>query len=454
MPLPPTTANQAPAPTGAPKARHHAGDLAESVGERVFLCGWIEKIQRKRGRARMTIRDRTGSVPAFCNQPDAVAALESATPESAVSVAGMVRQAKDGAGAQLEVDEVEVVGLAESPLPLDASSDIQERLDHRFLDLRSRDRFVIFNVGATVEAAMREYLADQGFVSIHSPKISGGGSESGAAVFELPYFGDSACLVQSVQFYAQLAIGGGFDRVYELGPVFRAENSVTNRHATEFTVLHVELGWIDSHAALMDLEEGLIRHTLAVVADRHGAEIERQFGLKVAPFEEPIPRISVSQAVELLGEDSAVAETGDVSARMERELGKHVHEKHGHDFVFLTDYPKAARPFYTMVAESEGETTARSSTNSFDLLWRGTEITSGGQREHRYDRLRAQAEADLDQESVENYLEKHFLEMFRYGCPPHGGFGIGIDRFLMILLAQPSLRETSFIFRGPERFMP
>jgi aspartyl/asparaginyl-tRNA synthetase len=451
--VPSTDAVSTPAPTDTGAAKSFVGDLIESVGKQVLLCGWIEEIQRKGSRVRMSVRDRTGSVRVVCSEPTAVAALEAATPECAISVVGTARAARDGKGIELEVEGVETVVPAGSPLPIQGRADVHERLNHRFLDLRAPDKFAIFNVRATVESAMREYLSGERFISIHTPKISGGGSESGAAVFELPYFGHSACLVQSVQFYAQLAIGGGFDRVYEIGPVFRAENSVTNRHATEFTCLHVEFAWMDSHEALMDLEEALIRHTLAAVGDRHGSEIERHFGLRIEPFEEPIPRISLAQAVEDLGVDGAVAETGQVSARMERELSKYVHENTGHDFVFLTDYPKAARPFYTMVADSDDGATA-GTTRSFDLLWRGVEITSGCQREHRYDRLRAQAEVDLEQRAIEHYLEEHYLEMFRFGCPPHGGFGIGIDRFLMILLAQPSLRETCFVFRGPERFMP
>ncbi|HEU4599512.1 MAG TPA: aspartate--tRNA(Asn) ligase [Solirubrobacterales bacterium] len=441
-----------PAPPGAGVARSYAADLIDSVGKQVLLCGWVEKVQHKGDRVRMTVRDRTGSVSAVCRDPEAVAALEPATPECAVAIVGTVLEARGGSGAVLAVERVAAMAPAASPLPLEGKADIHERLNRRFFDLRAPDKFAIFNIRATVESAMRDYLNGEGFIGIHTPKISGGGSESGAAVFELPYFGESACLVQSVQFYAQMAIAAGFDRIYEIGPVFRAENSVTNRHATEFTCLHIEFGWIDSHETLMKLEEDLIRHTLSAVSDRHGPEIERHFGLRVKPFEEPIPRISLAEAVEALGEDPEIAETGQVSARMERDLGKYVHENFGHDFVFLTDYPRAARPFYTKVAEADDQTAA--STRSFDLLWRGVEITSGCEREHHYDRLRAQAEEDLEQEAIEHYLEEHYLEMFRFGCPPHGGFGIGIDRFLMILLAQSSLRETCLIFRGPERFMP
>lgn len=448
------TVTGAPASTAAETARGYAGELLDLVGERVLLCGWIDEIQRKKMRVRMSVRDRTGFVRATCGEPEAVAALEAATPECAVSVVGTVRQSRAGEGVQLEIEEVRTVVPADSPLPIQGNADLHERLDHRYLDLRTPDKFTIFNVRATVESAIREYLSGLGFISIQTPKISGGGSESGAAVFEVPYFGDTACLVQSVQFYAQMAIGSGFDRIFEIGPVFRAENSVTNRHATEFTCLHVELGWIDSHEALMDLEEALVRHVLTVVSERHGQEIERYFGLRVEPFEEAVPRISLQEAVEALGEDEEVVETGQVSARMERDLSKYVHQELGHDFVFLTDYPKASRPFYTMLDDSDGDVAGGTSTRSFDLLWRGVEITSGCQREHRHDRLRAQALVDLDEKAIEHYLDEHYLKMFRFGCPPHGGFGIGIDRFLMILLAQASLRETCFVFRGPERFMP
>lgn len=447
------TASEAPAPSAAGKARSYVAGLADSVGERVLLCGWIEEIQRKGDRARLKIRDRTGSVQASCAGPVA-SALETATPECAVSVLGTVKLPRDGNRVEFEIEEVETLAPAASPLPLQGRANIAERLDHRFLDLRAPDKSTIFSVGATVESAMREYLGQEDFISIHAPRISGGGSESGAAVFQLPYFGGDACLVQSVQFYAQMAVCGGLDRIYDIGPVFRAENSVTNRHATEFTIIHVELAWIESHETLMAVEEGLCRHVLEAVRDRHGREIERHFGLRVQPFTEPIPRISVAEAVEVLGEDPEVAETGDVSARMERDLGKYVHENFGHDFVFLTEHPKAARPFYTMLSDGEDGAPASTPTRSFDLLWRGTEITSGCQREHRYDLLRAQAETDLEPEALEHYLDEHYLEMFRFGPPPHGGFGIGIDRFMMILLAQASLRETSFVFRGPERFMP
>jgi aspartyl-tRNA synthetase len=302
----------------------------------------------------------------------------------------------------------------------------------------------VFDVQTTLEAAVRGFLLRAGFVEIHTPKITAGGSESGATVFELPYFGERACLAQSPQFYMQMAMAAGFDRVFEVGPVFRAEGGVTNRHATEFTCIDVELSWIDSHEELMTLEEDLLRHALTAVRDTHGAEIERCFGVPVEVPEAPVPRLPLSLARELSGDAS---DNGRLSHRAEQILSKHAREQSGHSWVFITDYPGEDRPFYTM-REGAG-------SRSFDLLWRGVEITSGCQREHRYHLLRAQVtEPGLASDSLSGYLEAYYFEMFRTGCPPHGGFGIGLNRLLMSLLGHSSIRDTSFVFRGPGRFVP
>jgi aspartyl/asparaginyl-tRNA synthetase len=430
--------------------RRYAGDLADASGQSVAVRGWVTAVQRKRDRVALTVRDHTGEVRCVSQDPAVLEALEPATPHSGVSVVGEVRPGR-GEGVQLEIETVESLLAAAEPLPLKGNTAGAERLDYRYFDLRDPEKFAVFNIFASVESAIRGYLAEQGFISIHAPRITGGGSESGAAVFELPYFGDTACLVQSIQFYAQMAIGAGFDRVFDVGPVFRAENSVTNRHATEFTCLHVELAWVQSHEDLMALEEALIRHVLEEVADQHGDEIEQLFGLRVNRLDAPIPRIPFARAIELVADDDEPR--AQLTARDERALSKYVHAELGHDFVFVTDFPGAERPFYTMAADGE-VADGVSETHSFDLLWRGVEITSGCQREHRSERLYDQARADLGEAALEQYLGKYYLDMFNYGCPPHGGFGIGLDRFLMLLLGQPSLQETSFVFRGPERFTP
>jgi aspartyl-tRNA synthetase len=327
-----------------------------------------------------------------------------------------------------------------------ARLDGESRLDLRYLDLRAESKVLIFEVGTTLLQAMREFLLRQEYIELHTPKITAGGSESGAAVFEVAYFDKKACLVQSPQFYMQLAMVAGFDRVFEVGPVFRAEPASTNRHAAEFTCIDVECSWIESCSELMDLEEALVRHALAVVRDRHGAEIRRQCGVDVEVPERAIPRIAFRDVRSLV--PSASDSASRMSHGAEEAICAFARERFGHSFVFVTDYPAADRPFYTM---RDQENTSR----SFDLMWRGIEVTSGCQREHRVESLRRQvAELGLVSDTLSLYLDKHYLEMFRHGCPPHGGFGIGLERFLMAMLGQPSIRETSFVFRGPGRFVP
>jgi aspartyl/asparaginyl-tRNA synthetase len=289
---------------------------------------------------------------------------------------------------------------------------------------------------------MRAFCFEQGLYELHSPKLSGGGSESGATTFEVEYFGATATLVQSAQFYMQMAMAAGFDRVFEIGPVFRNESGVTARHATEFTIAHFELSWIDSHEDLMQFEQELLRAVLAAVADAHGDEVERVLGVPIEAVPDRIPRVSLADTPNLTGESGV-----HLLGKAEQALSKQAQQEHGTSFVFLTDYPADARPFYTM---REG-----AFSRSFDLLWRGIELTSGGQREHRHEVLREQiADAGMSPEAVAEYLEPYFLEMFRHGCPPHGGFGIGINRLLMAMLGQPSIREASYVFRGPGRLFP
>lgn len=429
-----------------PDNRTFVADLPRLVGERVSLCGWLTSARKTKSLRFLVVHDRTGTTQAVVRDEDKARELDSLTAGSALRVVGVVRtcNAPRFGPVEVEVEGVDVLARADSPLPLDGVTDPDTRIDHRHLDLRRPEVALIFDVRSTLVTAAREWLLGQRFLEIQTPKITAGGSESGAAVFKLDYFGETACLVQSPQFYVQMAMAGGLDRVFELGPVFRAEPAVTNRHAAEFTCLDVEISWIESHHQLMDLEEALLRHALGAVRDRHSADIERLCGVPVEVPEGPIPRMTHAEAAAL---------TSGVGARLthgaEEQLCKRSRELHGHSFVFVSDYPAADRPFYTM--RSETPDTSR----SFDLLWRGTEITSGCQREHRSDRLRAQAgDAGLHAQALAGYLDRFYLQMFRYGCPPHGGFGIGLERLLMALLAQPSIRETSFVFRGPGRFVP
>jgi aspartyl-tRNA synthetase len=422
-----------------------AARLPQHIGERVLVCGWLTQVRQARGVRFLSVRDRSGTVQLVQHGT----ALDPIALESAVRVEGSVvatSNARYGA-AELHVDTIEVVAPADEQLP--DLRDAAVRSHYRHLDLRSAERLLVFETQTTFLAAAREFLVGGGFLEIHTPKITAGGSESGAAVFELPYFGSTACLVQSPQFYVQLAMAAGFDRVFEVGPAFRAEQSDSNRHATEFTSLDVELSWIDSHHEVMALEEDMLRYALREIDRVHGADIERVFGLAVEHLTTPIPRIPYREAVRIAGD--AQGDNGRMTHRAEQALSKYCRERHGHSFVFVTDFPMDERSFYTMRDDGAGGSTTR----SFDLLWRGLEITSGCQREHRHDRLRGQtAQAGIAPDVVGKYLDPFYFPMFRQGCPTHGGFGLGVNRFMMALLGQPSLRETSFVFRGPTQFRP
>jgi aspartyl-tRNA synthetase len=273
---------------------------------------------------------------------------------------------------------------------------------------------------------------------MHTPKLMGTASESGAEVFEVGYFGRPAYLAQSPQFYKQMAIAAGVDRVFEIGPVFRAEPSFTSRHATEFTGVDVELAWIDSVEDVMSFEERMLSHVLAAVAAAHGTAIKEHFGAEVVVPTVPFPRVPFAQA-------RGDAAAGDLDPAGERAVAADVLARTGHEFVFVTEYPASVRPFYHLRPDGKPQLTA-----SFDLLWKGLEITTGAQREHRYDVLLAQAaEKGLSPEPLRSYLD-----CFRYGCPPHGGLGLGLGRLLMVLLGLGSLRDATFLFRGPNRLTP
>ncbi len=350
-------------------------------------------------------------------------------------------------GLEIVPSRVEVVSLAEPKLPIDEKTGIDQRLDWRFLDIRRPSQHLVFDVQTTVERAMRELAAEEGFTELHTPKLMGTASESGAEVFEVGYFGRTAYLAQSPQFYKQMAIAGGIDRVFEIGPVFRAEPSFTSRHATEFTGVDVEIAWIDGVEDVMAFEERMLHRVLTAVAERHGEAIAEHFGTRVVVPELPFPRITMADAQARLRATGWDREgvKDDLDPEGERALCALIAEETGHEFVFVTRFPAAVRPFYHLRPEDDPTV-----TESFDLLWKGVEITTGAQREHRHERLVAQArEKGMDTGPLSGYLD-----CFRYGTPPHGGLGLGLGRLLMLALGLPSIREATFLFRGPHRLEP
>jgi aspartyl/asparaginyl-tRNA synthetase len=419
------------------------------AGRTVAIAGFVRAVRIQKRMQFVVVADRSGSVQishARRGDDDALAATIAAlTPGTAVAVTGeVVVDARIRAGGvELRAASIDA-GTAAAPLPVDAASSPDLRLDHRWLDLRRPEQLLVFEVQTAAEHAMRRFWIERGFLEIHSPKLMAAASESGAELFRLPYFGGEATLAQSPQFYKQMAIAAGFERVFEIGPVFRANPSFTSRHDTEFTSVDVEVAWIESHEDVMRLEEEWLAFVLGEVAAQFGERVRETFGVEVCVPALPFPRVTLAEAHALLG-GVGVREDGDLEPEGERRLCETVRRERGHEFVFVTDYPAALRPFYHMRSEADP-----ACAQGFDLLWNGVEVTSGAQREHRPERLLAHIrERGLDEGPLAGYVD-----FFRYGCPPHGGFGFGLSRMLMVMLGRPNVREVTFLPRGPNRLRP
>jgi len=433
--------------------RTTVAELPQKIDQRVKLRGWVNALRDQKRVQFVVLRDETGMaqvVLAKDEQPsDLNQRVSALTEESAVTLVGTVRadERVNLGGLELKLEELEVDSLAEPELPIAADSALDKRIDWRYLDLRRPDRRLIFEVQTTTERAMRDFWAKESFIELHSPKLTGAATESGAELFKLEYFDRMATLAQSPQFYKQMAMAAGFGKVFEVGPVFRANPSFTSRHDTEFTSVDTEISWIDSHEDVMSFEERWLAHTLAAVKEAHGEQIAQTFDTALVVPEVPFPRIALEDAKQQLREAGHQPPPAghDLDPPSERALSALVKERHGHEFTFVTDYPTSVRPFYHMRYDEEPTV-----TKSFDLLWRGIELTTGAQREHRYDRLLEQArEKKVDTDAIQYYLD-----FFRFGAPPHGGFGFGLTRLLMQMLGQDNVREVTFLYRGPHRLEP
>jgi aspartyl-tRNA synthetase len=347
----------------------------------------------------------------------------------------------------VRIEAFDVVAASEPEQPIAVDSSIDKRLDHRFLDLRNPAHALIFKVQTTFEHALRTWWVEHGFLEIHTPKLMNSPSESRAELFQVPYFETTAYLAQSPQHFKQMAQAAGFGKIFEIADAFRADPSFTARHATEFTSVDAEISWIDSHEDVMAMHEAVLVAGFEAVREKHGEEIERLLGLTVEVPTVPFPRIPLAEALRIVAERGYVVPRadGDLDPEGERRISAYVKEELGHDFVFITDYATGIRPFYHMRHEDDPAL-----TKSYDLVYRGTEISTGAQREHRIDVLLEQvADKGLDPAELQSYLE-----FFRYGVPPHGGFGMGLARVLMLMLERSSIRETTYLFRGPNRLLP
>ncbi|HOV05955.1 MAG TPA: aspartate--tRNA(Asn) ligase [Anaerolineaceae bacterium] len=437
--------------------RTYIKDLRGKLDQTVKLQGWLQTLRDQKKMQFLILRDPTGLVQVAHwkpNNEELAARIGALSAETALTITGKVVDNPVVKLNQLEIqlETLAIENLAESPLPFDPFAEtlpsLDFRLDWRYMDLRRPVNYLLFEVETTLEMAMREYWLKNGFIEVHSPKLTGSPSESGAELFSLDYFERKAYLAQSPQFYKQMAMAAGFERIFEIGPVFRADPSFTSRHMTEFTGVDMEFSWIESHEDVMAFEERWLQYVYSRVKDQHGEAIKEIFGVDLVVPKVPFPRIPMREVVEILksrGYTMPADKKGDIDPAGEREIAAYVKEKYDHDFVFLTDWPVGVRPFYHM--RLEGDDTL---TRSFDLIANGLEITTGAQREHRVEVLTRQAlEKGLTLEPIQYYLD-----FFRYGCPPHGGFGLGLSRLMMAMLNLPNIREVVYIFRGPTRLNP
>jgi len=424
-------------------------DLEAYLGKKVLVRGFVDSIRNQKSYIFLILRDTEQKVQVFIPKNDNLSnLLINLSLESTIEVYGNVTPNPHVRlnGFEIIPESINILSVANSPLPIDHNASMNERLDWRFIDLRRPENLLMFRVQTIMEMAMREFFLKEEFIEIHSPKLIGAASESGAELFSVNYFDGVAFLAQSPQFYKQMAIAAGFGKVFEIGPVFRANPSFTSRHDTEFTSIDAELSWIDSHEDIMSFEERWIVYVISQIKKKFGDEIKSLFGVEIVVPSLPFPRIKMCEALNIVSNTGYVIPLdyeGELDPEGEKILYEYVKVNHNHEFMFIVGYPKSVRPFYHM-REEDG------STKSFDLLFRGLEITTGAQREHRVDILTEQAiEKGISVETIDFYLN-----FFRYGVPTHGGFGFGLTRFLMLLLGYKNVREVTYVYRGPNRLFP
>ena len=430
--------------------RTKINELKEKVGKKVLIKGFVHEIRDQSKVKFILIRDNSGIIQTVTtsDKKEIFEKIARIPKESVLSIEGIAKAEKQApSGIEIHVEKYEVLSEADNDLPISVVEKgeppaLPTRLDYRWIDLRKPRNLLIFKIWTDMEAAMREYWLSHGFIQIHTPKFVAGATESGAELFSLDYFGKKASLAQSPQFYKQMAMASGFERIFEIGPVFRANKSHTVRHDTEFTSVDIEVSYIESHEDIMKIEEEWMTHILKRIKEKYGKEIKDIFGVEIVVPKMPFPRITMADAIDLLKKEYKHSCVGDLDPEGERLLCEHFHKINGSEFVFVKDWPIEVRPFYHMRENGLSK--------SYDLLWKGMEITTGAQREHRYEMLKKQAkEKKVPIEGI-----KEYLEFFRYGCPPHGGYGLSPTRVLMLMLGIKNVREVTFLPRDTERLNP
>ncbi|MCK5254098.1 MAG: aspartate--tRNA(Asn) ligase [Thermoplasmata archaeon] len=428
----------------------------EDFGSKATVAGWLQDVRNLGGIAFLQLRDRTGVLQVTAIKKEMGAErfreLVELPRESVLSVTGSVQENSQAkAGFEVLPEEWEVLSRAEVPLPLGVvdkvGADLDTRLDNRFIDLRKPEVSAIFRLRAILTEGLRRSLIDQGFVEVSTPKIVSAGAEGGATLFKLDYFGKPAYLAQSPQLYKQHLMATGLDRVFEVAPAFRAEPSDTIRHLAEFTSLDVEQAFVSSSEDVMGTVEQMtvdgVRYLIEEGSEMLDSLLER---VEVPP--QPFRRIPYEECMEMLADSGVkVSEDAEMGTEHEKALGDLVHQRWGEEYYFITDFPTRHKigTFYAHRHEDRPHL-----TGYFDLGVRGQEVASGGKREHRMDVLTKQIEeAGLVTEDFEFYLKA-----FRYGMPPHGGYGYGVERLLQKVLGLPNIRETVLYPRDRQRLVP
>ena len=432
-------------------------ELNKHFDEEVVISGFVDEIRNLKWVQFIVLRDETGKVQITIEKSEEankelVEIVDNLTVESTLKVTGKVMDSPKVKLNGMEVipSKIEVTSVNLGELPFNykdiSTVNLDTRLDYRYIDLRSEKNILMFQIQSTLVRYMREYLYINGFTEIHSPKLLGAASESGSEVFEVKYFDKKAYLAQSPQFYKQMALAAGFGKVFEVAPCFRAENSNTSRHATEFTSFDLEMAYINDFNDVMDLEAEMLAYAFEKTNEVYGEKIKEVFETELVVPKTPFPKMRLADIYQELEERYGYkiddSEKNDLTTEAERLCYKLSMDKFNSEFLFVIDFPAEKRAFYHMRDEN-------GILQGYDLIWRGVEITTGAQREHRYEHICKNAKEKGLNEDV-----KFYLDFFKHGCPPHGGFAIGVDRLTMLLLGIPSVKETQFLFRGPNRLNP
>jgi aspartyl-tRNA synthetase len=421
-------------------------------GETVNIRGFVDTLRLQKSIQFIIVRDESGKVQVTVFRtelPEISAVFDAVTPESTVSITGKCVAAPNVklGGIEIIPTAVEILSAAKL-LPLDKDSGIELQMDYRWIDLRDRKKTAYFKLMTGINQIMREWFVKNNFIECMTPKLSAFSSEGGAEVFQVDYFDTKAYLTQSPQLFKQMAMAAGFGKFFEFGACYRAEKSFTSRHMTEFFALDAELAFIDDENDIMDAEEAMLLWTLKETQKRYSKVFADELGTDFKVQTTKFPRVTLQDAYKLLDDERGYkvpkASKGDLDPEAERLLCEIAKEKFNSEFIWITHFPAAARAFYTKRYDGS------KLSHGFDLLFRGVEITSGAVREHRPDVLKE----NMKSKGINPADMQFYIQFFEYGVPPHGGFAMGLARFYSRLFDTPSVKDTTFLFRGPARLAP